>query len=106
VAVSIAPICGADGKVNGTMVTIADIRPRKLAEAALRESEAHLRLAMEPRRWGCGTGNAIPTVSRIPRASPSSFGYPADSPHTDYRVLQERLHPTIARSSRRRCATP
>jgi len=60
VALSAAPIYGGDGKVNGTMVTIADISPRKLAEAALRESESQLRLAMDAAQlgmwyWECDT---------------------------------------------------
>ena len=60
VSMTIAPIQGADGKVDGTMVTIADISRRKLAEAALRESEAQLRLAMDAAQlgmwyWECDT---------------------------------------------------
>jgi PAS domain S-box-containing protein len=59
-SVSLAPGYGADGCVNGTMGTIADISRRKEAEAALRESESHLRLAMEAAQlgmwyWECDT---------------------------------------------------
>ncbi|HXF80877.1 MAG TPA: EAL domain-containing protein [Usitatibacter sp.] len=93
VALSAAPIYGGDGKVAGTMVTIADITPRKIAEAALRESEAQLRLAMDAAQlgmwyWECDTDRF--TYSEGLNVL---FGRPAESPATDYRQLQERLHP-------------
>jgi two-component system CheB/CheR fusion protein len=50
-SVSISPIYD-EGRVAGTMVTITDITRRKQAEAALRESESQLRLAMEAAQMG------------------------------------------------------
>jgi len=93
VALSAAPIYGADGKVTGTIVTIEDISRRKLAEAALRESEAQLRLAMDAAQlgmwyWECGTDRF--TYSEGLNVL---FGRPAESPATGYRQLQDRLHP-------------
>jgi diguanylate cyclase (GGDEF)-like protein/PAS domain S-box-containing protein len=93
VALSIAPIHGADGKVNGTMVTIADIRPRKQAEAALRESESHLRLAMDAAQMGMWYWECDTDRFTYSEGLSLLFGYPAIGPPTDYRLLQERLHP-------------
>jgi diguanylate cyclase (GGDEF)-like protein/PAS domain S-box-containing protein len=93
VTMTIAPILGADGKVTGTMVTIADITRRKQAEAALRESESHLRLAMDAAQmgmwyWECET-------DRFTYSDGLSvlFGRGPDAPLVDYRELHRRLHP-------------
>jgi diguanylate cyclase (GGDEF)-like protein/PAS domain S-box-containing protein len=93
VSMTIAPILGADGKVTGTMVTIADITRRKQAEAALRESESHLRLAMDAAQmgmwyWECET-------DRFTYSDGLSvlFGRGPDAPLVDYRELHRRLHP-------------
>jgi diguanylate cyclase (GGDEF)-like protein/PAS domain S-box-containing protein len=93
VALSAAPIYDGDGHVWGTMVTIADISPRKIAEAALRESESQLRLAMDAAQlgmwyWECDTDRF--TYSEGLNVL---FGRPAESPVQGYRPLQERLHP-------------
>ena len=93
VALSAAPIYDGEGHVWGTMVTIADITPRKVAEAALRESEAQLRLAMDAAQlgmwyWECDTDRF--TYSEGLNVL---FGRPAESPIQGYRPLQERLHP-------------
>src|SRR6185436_10023009 len=52
VSMAIAPLRDAAGKVYSTMVTIADIRPRKEAERALHDSEERLKLAMEAAHMG------------------------------------------------------
>jgi diguanylate cyclase (GGDEF)-like protein/PAS domain S-box-containing protein len=93
VSMTVAPILGADGEVDGTIVTIADISPRKRAEAALRQSEAQLRLAMEAAQlavwyWECDT-------DRFDYSDGLNvlFGRAREAPAVDYRELQERLHP-------------
>ncbi len=92
VSISMAPLYGADGKASGTMVTIADIGPRKQAEAALRESEAQLRLAMEAAQMGMWYWEADTDRFTYSGGLSVLFGLPADSPALDYRELQRRLH--------------
>ncbi|HEX4762786.1 MAG TPA: EAL domain-containing protein [Usitatibacter sp.] len=93
VTMTIAPILGADGKVTGTMVTIADITRRKQAEAALRESESHLRLAMEAAQMGMWYWEAETDRFTYSDGLSVLFGRGPDAPLVDYRELQRRLHP-------------
>jgi diguanylate cyclase (GGDEF)-like protein/PAS domain S-box-containing protein len=93
VSMTVAPILGADGEVDGTIVTIADISPRKHAEAALRQSEEQLRLAMEAAQlavwyWECDTDqfNYSDGLNVL-------FGRAREAPGVGYRELQQRLHP-------------
>ena len=100
VSMSIAPIYGgasterADNVVIGTMVTIADISRRKQAEQALRESEAHLRLAMEAAQMGMWYWEADTDRFVYSEGLAALFGYGASDPMVDYRLLQQRLHPS------------
>jgi diguanylate cyclase (GGDEF)-like protein/PAS domain S-box-containing protein len=92
VSMSIAPIYGAEGVVIGTMVTIADISRRKQAEQALRESEAHLRLAMEAAQMGMWYWEVDTDRFVHSDGLAALFGFGLDDPLLDYRVLQQRLH--------------
>ncbi|HUP28983.1 MAG TPA: CHASE domain-containing protein, partial [Usitatibacter sp.] len=92
VSMSIAPIYGADSKVIGTMVTIADISRRKQAEQALRESEAHLRLAMDAAQMGMWYWEADSDRFTYSDGLNVLFGRRADAPLIDYRRLQESMH--------------
>ncbi|HEY4998210.1 MAG TPA: diguanylate cyclase, partial [Usitatibacter sp.] len=92
-SITLAPVYDEQGRVNGTMGTVIDISRRKQAEAALRESEAHLRLAMDAAQlgmwyWECDTDRF--TYSDGLNVL---FGRPGESPLVDYRVLKECLHP-------------
>ncbi len=91
-SVTMAPIYGGDGRVMGTMVTIADISRRKQAEAALRESESQLRLAMEAAQMGMWYWEADTDRFTYSDGLNVLFGRPTESPPVDYRVLQQRLH--------------
>ena len=91
VQVTMAPIHG-DGDVIGTMVTIADLSQRKQAEAALRESESQLRLAMDAAQMAMWYWEADTDRFTYSEGLNVLFGRPSESPHIDYRVLQQRLH--------------
>jgi len=93
VSMTIAPLYGADGHVNGSMVTIADISRRKEAEAALRESESHLRLAMEAAQMGMWYWEAETDRFSYSDGLAVLFGRDPDAPMLDYRDLQKSLHP-------------
>jgi diguanylate cyclase (GGDEF)-like protein/PAS domain S-box-containing protein len=93
VAMSISPIYDASGTVTGTMVTIADISPRKQAEQALRDSEAHLRLAMDAAQMGMWYWEYGTDRFTYSEGLNVLFGRPPDAPLQHYRVLQELLHP-------------
>jgi diguanylate cyclase (GGDEF)-like protein/PAS domain S-box-containing protein len=92
VSLSVAPIYGAEGVVIGTMMTLADISRRKIAEQALRESEEQLRLAMDAAQmgiwyWECETDRFLHS-----EGLGVLFGGRAADPMSHYRVFQQRLH--------------
>jgi len=91
-SVTIAPVYGADDKVIGTMVTVEDITRRKQAEQALRESEAHLRLAMEAAQMGMWYWEAGTDRFTYSDGLDTLFGRSVGAPLEDYRELQQRLH--------------
>ncbi len=92
-SLSIAPINGAEGEVIGTMVIIDDITPRKVAEQALRQSEAQLRLAMEAAQMGMWYWDAQTNAFTHSEGLIVLFGGKPGEVVRDYRVLRERLHP-------------
>ncbi|MDQ3027940.1 MAG: EAL domain-containing protein [Pseudomonadota bacterium] len=93
VTLSIAPIHDADGEVRGTMVTIADISRRKQAERALRESESHLRLAMEAAQMGMWYWECETDRFHYSDGLPVLFGMAPDAPPVPYGDMKARLHP-------------
>jgi diguanylate cyclase (GGDEF)-like protein/PAS domain S-box-containing protein len=92
VQLTMAPIYG-EGKVIGTMVTIADLSQTKQAEAALRESESQLRLAMDAAQMGMWYWEADTDRFTYSEGLNVLFGRPSESPHVDYRSLQQRIQP-------------
>ncbi|HTS86328.1 MAG TPA: EAL domain-containing protein [Usitatibacter sp.] len=93
VSLSAAPIYGGDGKVVGTMVTIADLTQKKAAEAALRESESQLRLAMDAAQLGMWYWETESDRFTYSEGLNVLFGRPAESSLANYRDLRERVHP-------------
>ena len=93
VSMTVAPILGANDKVDGTIVTIADISPRKQAEAALRQSEAQLRLAMEAAQLAVWYWEGDTDEFSCSDGLNVLFGRPREAPRTGYRELQDLLHP-------------
>ena len=92
VSMSIAPVHDAEGRVSGTMVTIADISRRKQAEQALRESESHLRLAMDAAQMGMWYWECDTDRFHYSDGLAVLFGFGADAPLVHYATLKERLH--------------
>jgi diguanylate cyclase (GGDEF)-like protein/PAS domain S-box-containing protein len=92
VSLSAAPIFGGDGKVTGTMVTCADLTVRKQTEAALRESESQLRLAMDAAQLGMWYWECEGDRFTYSEGLNLLFGRPAESSLANYRDLRERIH--------------
>ncbi|MGH8029987.1 MAG: putative bifunctional diguanylate cyclase/phosphodiesterase, partial [Arenimonas sp.] len=89
----LAPLHDVAGEVTGTMATLADLRPRREAERALRESEDRLKLAMEAARMGLWYWSADNDSFTYSDGLGRLFGRAPDAPHVSYRELQESVHP-------------
>lgn len=93
VLLSVAPIRDMNKDVVGTMILFADISRRKRAEAALRDSEAQLRLAMDSANmgswyWNVGTGSITFSDGFGPL-----FGLPRGTVFSGYKEFINALHP-------------
>ncbi len=93
VSLSISPVYGEHNEAIGTMVTLADISRRKIAEQALRESEEQLRLAMDAAQMGIWYWEIETDRFLHSEGLSVLFGGRAADPLNHYRVFHERLHP-------------
>ena len=93
VSLSVAPIRDAKQAIVGTMGLIADISRRKLAEVALRESEAQLRLAMEAANMASWYWNATAGVTKYSDGFAPLFGLPRVAAFAGYSQFLKALHP-------------
>ena len=93
VSLSISPIYGAGNQLKGTLVVINDIGPRIRAERALRESEAHLRLAVHAAQMATWHWDIASDQMYCSSGMYQLLGLPEETARLDYRSLHERLHP-------------
>jgi len=92
VSLSVAPINDANQKIVGTMVLLADVSRRKLAEDALRESEAQLRLAMEAADMGSWYWNLDSGAISFSEGFGPLFGLPRGTFFKEYSEFLNAIH--------------
>ncbi len=93
VSLSVAPIHDANQDIVGTMVLIADVTRRKLAEEALRESEVQLRLAMEAADMGSWYWNLDTGKMSFSDGFGPLFGLPRGTFFSEYSQFLAAIHP-------------
>ncbi|HSB78836.1 MAG TPA: PAS domain S-box protein, partial [Candidatus Methylomirabilis sp.] len=89
---SAAPITDSTGEVSGVVVVFHDVTEKHRAQAALRESEDRLRLAVESAELGTWDFDPVSGRFNWSDRCKALFGLPADAP-VDYATFLERLHP-------------
>ena len=93
VLLSVAPIRDMNKDVVGTMVVFADISRRKRAEAALRDSEAQLRLAMDSANMGSWYWNVGTSSITYSDGFGPLFGLPRGTVFSGYKEFITAIHP-------------
>lgn len=91
--ISTNPILDADKQYVGALEMITDITDRKLAEEALKESEARLKLAIDWAQMGLWNLDLITgTITESEHVGPM-FGLPLGAVNRDLESWQKHIHP-------------
>jgi PAS domain-containing protein len=87
-----SPVLGEDGKVEALIHNANDVTEARLAEAALRESEARLRFALKAGRLGEWELNLTTGELTTSKTCRTNFGRDSSAPFT-YEELRDAVHP-------------
>ncbi len=91
--VTITPIFDAGGRCTNLVGTVHDLTERKLAEAQIRESEAHLAEAQRIAKIGSWEMNIPSDTIKWSDQIDEIFGVARSEPGSAYRALNEFVHP-------------
>ncbi|HEY9625030.1 MAG TPA: PAS domain-containing protein, partial [Crinalium sp.] len=87
------PVKYESGDVRGVIGAFVDITSRKHAEAALRESQARLELALDAARIGSWDWDVQSNETIWTPYHEMIFGYEPGTPHRTYQEWCDRIHP-------------
>ena len=93
VSLTISPILDATGQVVGASKIARDISHQRRAEAALRESQARLRFALESAQIGDWELDLVTGLARRSARHDRCFGYAEYQPHWPPRSMLRHVHP-------------
>jgi len=91
--VAAVPIRADDGRIVGQVSVVTDIDRQKRAEAALRDGETRLRLALDAAGMGAFQWDIRRDVGEADARTMDLFGFAPGSPINLLRVMAERVHP-------------
>jgi PAS domain S-box-containing protein len=93
VSVSISPIRDEKGLIVGASKIVRDVTPERRAAAALRESDARLRFALEAAQIGDWEIDLLTGADRRSLRHDRCFGYTSPQPRWDFAVFLGHVHP-------------
>jgi len=91
--VAITPIIGSDGTYHGSFAMLSDITDRKEAEAALRESEERLALALSAANEGIWDWNLVTNTAYFSPQYYQMLGYEPNEFPAGYEAWRSLVHP-------------
>ncbi|GAA0745693.1 PAS domain S-box protein [Ideonella azotifigens] len=93
VSVSVSPLRDPSGRVVGSAKIVRDLSPQRRAEAALRESDARLRLALDSAQIGEWDMDLATGATRRSIRHDRCFGYSQLQPSWSFNTLLAHVHP-------------